>query len=139
MSNFPFFSTCVQVVSPLVSNGLFYKLKATKLARACLSRGLINVEEFWAIHKRSACGNDHQMDFLWNRLQFFAFLFESEYYEILKDILKWSGAELSPEYKLFLKFEILEESANSKARANQCAIWKGELLRKFSCNRCLTP
>ena len=139
MSDFPFFSTCVQVVSPLVSNGLFYKLKATKLARACLSRGLINVEEFWAIHKRSACGNDHQVYFLWKRLHFYASGLEPEYYEILKDILKGSTTKLSPEYKLFLKFEILEESANSEARANQCAIWKGELLRKFSCNRCLTP
>ena len=121
MSIFLFFA--VQVVVPLKMNGFFLKVDALKLARHCMSKWLITVEDFSIIFDKSKCGNDNQIKFLWKRLDFYSTQSPSKYYEILKEILKGYQAQ-SAEYKLSLKFEELEKCPN------QCPLLKGELICK---------
>ena len=126
-----------QVVRPLAKNGFFLKVDAMDLARQCLTKRLITVDDFQHIftsYNRLEVGNDRLMEILLDILDnsFISSRSPKKYYETLKNILEnkdgYRPLIYSAEHKLFLKFQKLEKSPDERT------LWSGKLfaVKKFS-------
>ena len=107
----PLCPVALQVSEPFERKGFFSKLNVRKLARHCLSKRLITVENFGIIVRYPDFGNQLLIHWLWTLLNSSSECSNSpsEVYETLKELLK-SFPRLSPERKLFHKFQEMEKS-----------------------------